>query len=146
MLGGGNASLYLPKRITRARRHTSRLSANKSQERHGSGRRADSPARCPRPSQDLALIHADGPDMLSPKGPCPMVTEQLPPTHNFSHRSACSAEKKKKRKSLTAVHIISLSFKAQSEIHQKKSARCVFFFLFGLYFFAVNCKRELSLF
>lgn len=63
------------------------------------------------------------------------------PTHNFSHRPACSAEKKKK--SLTVVNIILPPFKAQSEIHQKKSARLVFFFCL---YFLLSIARELSLF
>lgn len=50
-------------------------------------------------TQDLALIHSHSSDVLTPKGPCPAVTEQLTPHHtlpsparNFSYRPACSAE------------------------------------------------------
>ncbi len=48
------------------------------------------------PLRDLALIHSHSSDVLTPKGPCPAVTEQLPPTsnpHHLSYRPACSAKK-----------------------------------------------------
>lgn len=80
----------------------------------------------PPPSQDLALMHAHGPDMLSPKGPCPVVTEQLPPTHSFSHRPACSAGKKKNPSQLliSSRHLLKLRVK-----FIKKSLHAVFSFL-----------------
>lgn len=42
------------------------------------------------PPRDLALIHSHCSDVLTPKGPCPAVTEQC----NLSYCAACSAEKK----------------------------------------------------
>lgn len=41
--------------------------------------------------QDLALIHSHSSDLLTPKGPCPAVTEQSPPP-NLAYRPACSAK------------------------------------------------------
>lgn len=83
--------------------------------------------------QGLAQIHAHSPDTLSHKGPCPAVTKQLPPPPISVIALLAQRERKKK---MTAVNSISPSFKAQSEIHQKKSARFVFFLL-CLYFFFI---------
>lgn len=99
-LGGRNARAYLPRHITRALRHTNYLLENKLQEQHSSSQQAVSPAWWPFffPPRDLALIHSHSSDVLAPKGPCPVVTEQLPSPPSLSYRPACSAKKKKKEK------------------------------------------------
>lgn len=89
--GGRNARAYLPRHITRALIHTNCLLVDKSQEQ------CSSPPTNSRscvtafsnPPRDLALIHSHCSDVLTPKGPCPAVTEQC----NLSYCAACSAEK-----------------------------------------------------
>lgn len=80
-LGGRNARVYLPGNITRSLRHTNCLLVHKSQEQHSGGQQAFSAARWPFffLPRDLALIHSHSSDVLTPKGPCPVVTEQLAP-------------------------------------------------------------------
>lgn len=76
-LGGRNARAYLPEHITRAFSHTNCLLADKSQGQCSSSQlcKVDLFSF---PPQDLALIHSHSSDVLTPKGPCPAVTEQLP--------------------------------------------------------------------
>lgn len=45
-------------------------------------------------SQDLALIHNHSSDVLTPRGPCPAVTEQLIPPHPQFLLSPCLLSKK----------------------------------------------------
>lgn len=111
-------SLYLPKRITRARRHTS----------------------CPPPTythkhtHTPALIHARGPDMLSPKGPCPVVSEQLPPPTNSL--IALLAQQKKKPQNLSQL-LISTHYLSQLTVKFIKKSLHALFSFFAFIFLGV---------
>lgn len=88
------------------------------------------------PPRDLALIHSHSSDVLAPKGPCPVVTEQLPSPPSLSYRPACSAKKKKGKKKprrKTAAKLF-IAFSAQSET-VKKSSHLTFCFAFIVTYF-----------
>lgn len=157
-LGGRNARAYLPRHITLALRHTNCLPANKSQEQQQQQRRRPtSRESCTVAflllllhffflTQDLALIHSHSSDVLTPKGPCPAVTEQLTPHHTLPTPqfllSPCllsGIKKKKKEKDSVGGAAVKLSshhrttFSAETSL--KKSSHFFGGFNFIILFF-----------
>lgn len=130
-LGGRNARAYLPRHITLALRHTNCLPANKSQEQQQRRRQRQQPTSRESctvaflllllhiffSTQDLALIHSHSSDVLTPKGPCPAVTEQLTPHHTLPTPqfllSPCllsGIKKKKKEKDSVGGQLLSFHY------------------------------------